>query len=48
VYLREELTATYGESLGLRYAVATLALLFAVGLVLLIFAPETNKQELPE
>ena len=48
VYLRESFTATYGASLGLRYAVSTLALLFAVGLVLLIFAPETNKQELPE
>ncbi len=48
VYLRESFTATYGTSLGLRYAVATLALLFAIGLVLLIFAPETNRQELPE
>ena len=34
--------------LGLRYAVSAMALLFLLGLVLLIFAPETKDKELPE
>lgn len=36
------------EMLDLRWAVSAMALLFLVGLVLLIFAPETKNQELPE
>lgn len=47
-YLRAFFTEEYGASLGLRYAVSTMALLFAVGLVLAIFAPETKDQELED
>ena len=34
--------------LGLRWAVSAMALLFLLGLILLIFAPETKDEELPE
>lgn len=34
--------------LGLRWAVTTMALLFAVGLLLLLVAPETKDEDLPE
>jgi len=38
----------YELGLGLRYAVSLMALLFVVGLLLLLIAPETKDQELPE
>ena len=38
----------FRDVLGLRWAVTLMASLFLVGLVLLIFAPETKDQELPE
>jgi hypothetical protein len=34
--------------LGLRWAVTAMASLFLVGLILLLFAPETKDVELPE
>lgn len=34
--------------IGLRYAVSLMAVLFLVGLVLLVFAPETKDEELPD
>jgi MFS family permease len=37
-----------GSALGLRHAVVAMSGLFLVGLVILIFAPETHGQELPE
>ena len=37
-----------GSALGLRHAVVAMSGLFLVGLVILIFAPETQGQELPE
>lgn len=37
-----------GEAFELRYAVVAMSSLFVVGLVLLIFAPETKGQDLPE
>jgi MFS transporter len=37
-----------GAALGLRHAVVAMSSLFVVGLVLLIFAPETRGQDLPE
>jgi MFS family permease len=37
-----------GERLGLRYAVTALASVFLIGLVLLVFAPETRGQDLPQ
>lgn len=46
--LRAFFAETYGPSLGLRYAVSAMALLFAVGLVLAMFAPETKDQELED
>ncbi len=39
---------TLGAPLGLRGAVVVLSGLFWVGLVILLFAPETSGQELPE
>jgi MFS family permease len=39
---------TLGSALGLRWAVVALSGLFWVGLVILIFAPETRGRELPE
>ncbi|MEM7478514.1 MAG: MFS transporter [Planctomycetota bacterium] len=36
------------EGIDLRYAICGLALIYLLGLVVLIFLPETNKQELPE
>ncbi len=42
------LRAELREMLGLRQAVSVMALLFAVGLVILIFAPETKDQELED
>lgn len=36
------------EHLGLRWAVTVMASLFVVGLILLIFAPETKDKELPD
>ena len=39
---------TLGSALGLRWAVVAMSGLFWVGLVILIFAPETRGQELPE
>jgi MFS family permease len=39
---------TLGSALGLRGAVVALSGLFWVGLLILIFAPETKGQELPE
>ena len=39
---------TLGAVLGLRHAVVAMSGLFLVGLVILIFAPETQGQELPE
>ena len=34
--------------LGLRWAVTVMASLFLVGLILLLFAPETKDKELPD
>jgi hypothetical protein len=39
---------TLGSALGLRWAVVALSGLFWLGLVTLVFAPETRGQELPE
>ena len=39
---------TLGSALGLRWAVVALSGLFWVGLVILVFAPETRGRELPE
>ena len=38
----------YDFNLGLRYSVSLMALLFVVGLLLLLIAPETKDKELPE
>jgi len=46
--LREFFSENFGRSLGLRYAVSAMALLFAVGLVLSYFAPETKDQDLED
>ena len=37
-----------GAMLGMRWAVVAISSLFCVGLVILIFAPETRGRELPE
>jgi hypothetical protein len=37
-----------GSALGLRWAVVVLSGLFWVGLLILVFAPETRGQDLPE
>lgn len=47
-WLREFFAENFGPSLGLRYAVSTMALLFAVGLILSFFAPETKNQDLED
>jgi hypothetical protein len=39
---------TLGAAIGLRWAVVAMSSLFWVGLVILLFAPETRGQELPE
>jgi hypothetical protein len=36
------------DLIGLRWAVSAMALLFVVGLLLLLVAPETKDEELPE
>jgi MFS family permease len=46
--VRTWLGQQYGADLGLRYAVVAMASLFFLGLVLLVFAPETRGQDLPE
>jgi hypothetical protein len=46
--VRTWLGQQYGADLGLRYAVVAMASLFFLGLVLLVFAPETRGQNLPE
>jgi MFS family permease len=46
--IRTELGTHYGAEYGLRYAVVAMSSLFLVGLVLLVFAPETRGQKLPE